>query len=156
MPNFFVLLNSGDFVVLNDGTSKVILNSSTVEGGVVIENQHAVPLIGSIAPPKRQTNIREFELIALGKITRTVSIFAKCTLIKIMISEVKGRISRLFTENTASSKITRLIENINAKSYTFVDEKAYQHAKKIQESRRLTRIKRLRRLFEDYKDSEDE
>lgn len=37
MADFFVLLNSGDYVLLNDGTSRVLLNSSTgvaaVEGG---------------------------------------------------------------------------------------------------------------------------
>lgn len=37
MADFFVLLNSGDYVLLNDGTSRVLLNSSTevvvAEGG---------------------------------------------------------------------------------------------------------------------------
>ena len=158
MADFFVLLNSGDYVLLNDGTSRVLLNSSTpaVDNGVIISGQHATPLIGSIAPPKRQTNIKEYELIALGKITRTVSILAKCTIIKIMMSEVRGRISRLFHENTALSKITRLIENINAKSFTYVNENDYQHAKKIQESRRIAKVKRLRSMFEEYKEFEDE
>lgn len=156
MANFFVLLNTGDYVLQNDGSSRVLLNSSTgAATGVIIDGTHATQLIGSIAPPKPKPRVKEYELIALGKVTRKITLRARGKLLKIIESVIKARISRTFTES-ARSKVTKLHEIIEAHSFHYLDEKEYQHAKDIQERRRQAKAKRLRKLFEDFKDGEED
>lgn len=155
MADFFVLLNSGDYVLQNDGSSRVLLNSSTgVSTGVIIDGNHSMPLIGSFNP-RPAPRIREFELIALGKVTRKITLRATARIIKTLEAMVRARISRTFTES-ARSKVSKLWENIEAHSFHYMDEKDYEHARDIQERRREAKVKRLRKLFEDYKDSDDE
>jgi hypothetical protein len=135
MVDCFVLLNSGDFVLLNDGTSKVIMNScdAPVDTGVIIEGTHPLPLIGSFDPkPKRR--VREWALTALAKLTRRAPLPSTKTKISTRTeSIVKARLSRIITES-AVTKVTRLTTlPIDARSYHVIENKIHLSTRRLSE-----------------------
>ena len=164
MVDFFVLLNSGDFVLLNDGTSKVILNS-TADNGVIVQGIHATQLISD---PKRK--LKQYELTAGGQISRVSILTATGKIQRLSVNPVTAKLSRI-SENVATSKITRLYEmvakgtsyhkiksvytlgataQIFAKDHT--KETQYYHKKQLDKYVKESKVSKLRKIFDLYKE----
>ncbi len=92
-----VLLNNGDFVLLNDGISHVLLNTHVAPIGVDIQGIHPVADLRGITKKKKRRSV-QIVMEAVGQISKIISFTGK---------------ARLFKQNTlhSSSQISRTIES---------------------------------------------
>lgn len=170
MPDHtFVLLNSGDYALLNDGTSKIILNEGAEEPGVIISGTHAIQVLGDPKP-----KLKQYELTAGGKISRVSVLMAFARIQRIVSFEAYARLLRV-SESAATAKITRLHEHI-ATSDTFqriraeysLDATASTFERNEDKERqaratdavdrfvRESKVAKLKKLFDLYREESDE
>lgn len=111
-----IIKNDDGLILLNDGTSCILLNAApVVGGGVTLEGVHAVPLIGArglqLIPVEFTFWLRAGLLIKVGFKFRLIS-----TLLRVIQSNIKLK-SSLLVESASSLKIKSalLIECIREK-----------------------------------------
>ena len=161
-----ILLNDGtSFLLLNDGTSKLLLNAHVAPsvGGVDIVGTHAVAdLRGIGAGRRKKKRIRAIGIIMDGRISRLIVIPSTSKIFQKVILELKSKIAKIINPRVEGKlwksnhyetkaridKTTSL--DIRGKLPFSVYEKYLK--KKLKESR----LRKLKKLFDMYKEVEDE
>lgn len=153
----FVLLNSGDFVLLNSG-DKVLLNEAVAAGGVDVQGTHALPVIG-VVEPRPKPRIKEFELTAIGKITRNSLFHATARLRRVLDFAALSKIIKpVETFFTANSKITRAHGYLaEATTYSADPQKELEWNRNntIDRYVKESKVRKLKDLYDMYSDIDE-
>jgi len=158
MTDCFILLNSGDKILLNDGVSRVLLNSCDGNQGVILQGDHAVADLRGIGlGKKKKRTVLVYTLEAHSRLSRlrmststarlTVITESKATCRLLKISEAFGAAKLLQTQTViAESMIFR-------RNNTLLE--IYNRANRARNDLIEQKKDRLRKLLEEYRDEFD-
>lgn len=159
MTHSVVLLNDGTSqVLLNDGTSLLLLNAEGVGHGVDIQGIHPiVDLRGFGAGRKPKRKSRQICIMVNGKISCIFPMPTKGKLFRQVETKFQSQISRIFNSKT----LGKLWKSKHFETRFRLDKKTRikifgERQAKIFEKLKESKLKKMKKLFDAYKESQDE
>jgi len=163
MADCFILLNSGDKILLNDGVSALLKNScdEVVVSGVTIEGTHATADLRGMGEGKKKKRVLVYTLEAYGQVSRQHQLTATAKTQRIVESTAIGKISKV-TEAIATAKTVR-VNSLLAEARVYSKgtkgiqdiQDVYDRNNKTISYIREARKEKLKKMFDDYKEQFD-
>lgn len=153
-----VLLNNGDFVLLNDGSSQVLLNTHVAPTGIRIQGTHPiVDLRGFGAGRKPKRKSRQICIMVNGKISCVFLMPTKGKLFRQVETKFQSQTSRALNLKT----LGKLWKSKHFETKFRIDKKTRikifgKREAGIFEKLKESKLKKIKKLFDVYKESQDE
>jgi len=156
MVDCFILLNSGDKILLNDGVSALLKNSceEVVVKGVQLEGTHAVADLRGIGLDKKKDRVLVYTLEAYAQVSKIRTFRGAARILSITESVAKARLYKN-REFVSKAQIIRN-DSFIAESMIFhrdPKKREFYHRVALARNNMIEQKKyRLRKLFDEYLD----